>query len=196
MVVLVGAGCTTGFVVSNTYGLFGTTAGHCASNGVGSTVRAPDGSFTDHVRLNLYTSEAGPESDALLFSTNHIYNYGRAMRAVTSHPGVAGTFAEGTPNVGTQNICRVGAVSDNELCGTITRSSLRVWDGQRQPLVWCFNRPNGGGDSGGPVYRNESGKVRAAGLISGVAVLDGVVSTCYTHIYWLLAKSGSSIVLG
>lgn len=121
------------------------------------------------------------------------------MAGSNDHPTVMGMFAQDYPKRNEGGMCRIGITSNNELCGGIVnRARVRLTDTNGR-AVWshCINLPTQAGDSGGPIYRRyNNGTVRAAGTTNGMLTIDGVASTCYSQIYWILRTTNTGLVIG
>jgi hypothetical protein len=166
-----GAGCTSGFGVQNSYGSrFIVTAGHCG--GVGNDWY--NGNWTRYIGM-AYSKHTA--YDIMLIPTNaggRIYDGGVGTNEFSKDVVGAGQVFMG------EWLCTSGSVS-GAVCGFVVNNFTFSYCGYAATGVWnCFSdlstapQKDGvvgvrSGDSGGPVFNLSGPNVIAKGVISGQA---------------------------
>jgi hypothetical protein len=175
--------CTSGFVLRNGFGWFGTVAGHCGAPNrrVGFGTR-----WADYVRANGYTTTSRVAADVAMVSLSVRRWPSRAVIHATGtvHPRLVGRLSNAAIGPGLQ-LCFEGVSSDTSNCGpvTLTRQWVCCDATRRQFYYSCIAYPSRPGDSGGPVYqRLAGGRANAAGMVSSSVTIGGRASTCFSPI--------------
>jgi hypothetical protein len=150
--------CTTAFTVSNAFGHFGTSAGHCAELNDNVAMGGTAYSFVSADHLNPGGAPTPTRADVLAFPIPDTND----ARTVSTANGIKRRVWALTPDVdlaGNASICKKG-MDTGVTCGTIqpgyVNLSMRPTPGH-DPLVehvWCSaNTTMDHGDSGGPIYQ-------------------------------------------
>ncbi|MET3368074.1 UNVERIFIED_CONTAM: hypothetical protein ABIE34_001307 [Jeotgalibacillus campisalis] len=178
--------CTGSYVINGSSGTFILTAGHCFS--VGERVSGTGAQFGTLA----YRKAFGTDGDsALVRPDTGVDVYQTIVDPKTGNtPGsgrVTGTMPSGDQTIGTA----VGKMGDTTgwTEGTIQYRFLD-WDGV---YTYCANYARAGGDSGGPVWRQDSQGLRAVGMHVGALNYNGSILGCYIPIDTLLSQWGASM---
>jgi hypothetical protein len=189
--------CTTGFAIRNAFGVFQTTAAHCAT-GDRQPVRAAAGD--SGVPGGVVSTISGFQSPG----------GGRGDFAAFSFPGAVGFVfganrsvkGAGDPVWFEQGVCFRGATSAAEKCAGVSNVNFSV-----PPAVdgfgrtWSFNvfcidhgagTPARGGDSGAAMYRAQGTN---EALARGILSLTSDSKTCGTPIQTVLSTYNAQIVV-
>jgi hypothetical protein len=187
-------GCTSGFAMTNAFGRFMTTAGHCFP-GDGAPVLGSNG-------------DNGPVAARVGTVVGWQGSNGRGDFAAWYNPNVDGYLnganrkvkGAGSARVG-ETVCHRGATTAREVCGTVTTVGYRVggegvldkW-GVRRTMdgSFCYSAPTAEGDSGSGVYvPSAAGEAVARGILWG-GTTD---SKCATDIQRVLSTYSATIVV-
>lgn len=152
--------CTSGFSVKNSSGIKGvTTAAHC-----------PNTLSYNGVNLPFQQERYGYEYDIQWNRADQSFTVRNLVFDGTWNRYIYGTKSRSSQSVG-ESVCKYGKTTGGSY-GTIETKSFRPIGGDAPPnatatYIWVRNSPSGGGDSGGPVFWNNT----AYGTL--VATTDG-----------------------
>jgi hypothetical protein len=188
--------CTSGFVLRNGSGWYGTVAGHC---GAWNRRVAFGSTWADVVRANGYTRTSRVAADVALVSLSIRRWPSRPVVHATGtrHPLLVGRLTNAAIGRGLR-LCFEGVTSDTANCGPVNLT--RQWvccDGTRRQFYYsCIGYPSRPGDSGGPVYQVlAGGRANAAGMVSSSVTIGGRASTCFSLIQTIEGTMRSTIYL-
>lgn len=188
--------CTTGYLFSSGFGLFGSTAGHCGRVGGGVVIGSR---IVDSIRLNTYHSDPVVRADVGMTSLSVLRWPSRPyIHGQGGHRIVRTRFANAQLSVGLR-LCFEGLSSNGGNCGNVVRANSTICcDGAGHAFVFtCIGFPSIAGDSGGPVYYPEpNSRAVAAGMLSAAVTINGARSMCFTTVANIEARTGATIVRG
>ncbi|WP_426005775.1 trypsin-like serine protease [Paenarthrobacter sp. NyZ202] len=178
--------CTGSYVIYGTSGTFILTAGHCFY--VGERVSGTGAGFGTLAYRKAYSTDG---DSGLVRADPGVDMYQTIVDPTTGNAPGSGQVTGKMPNSEQTVLTRVGKMGNTTgwTEGTI-QYRYQNWDGV---TAYCADYARAGGDSGGPVWRQDSQGLRAVGMHVGAINYYGSTLGCYIPIDTLLSQWGASM---